>query len=585
MSKQALRFPVWPYSLDKNVATSMANAVGGGLLIQFFVTVFLAHLSFFAYGSTDGWQCLAGFLISALWIDRVARRLPIDPLRALLLYLAGFAICGLGALFWKDLSYDGQWYHTEAILSLRHGWNPVTDPEGASKYVTMYPHAVEIYGTAAWQMLWCSIEISKMAAWTTALASFLLTFMALVQTTRLSVRASLALAFVAALNPVTLSQLRTTMIDGTMASIILALVALIALYIDSPNRSFAILIAAATFLLADVKTTGYIAALGLSIFLAVPWYRAMPSLSGSATAQRVGLILLATTLVGSVVIWHPYVTHLLRFSNPIYPILDEEAKVVIGPRPQEGLQGLNIMEKLVRSELSRPQNSYQAPLRPLRSPLLFEPDDRPAYFYSDTRIKGFGPFTLPLEILSLVGIGFLFRWNRRRAMAVAGIGVVIVLSVLGAGEGWWARFVPHVWLLPLIVAAALDQPWGRNCRWGIVAVAALNILAVGAIGYSNDLKLGKLMNAQIQHLKTRTGPVQIVYVNNPMPRAIVRLREQGLSVEVVTLAGATRLLGVKTSLLLMKDPEINRELRLANCEALFGTFQCYVLPDRGVIAH
>jgi hypothetical protein len=57
--------------------------------------------------------------------------------------LAGYGlllvIAALAASLCLDFSYDGQWYHTDAILSLAQGWNPVQNPTGSSHYAVIYP--------------------------------------------------------------------------------------------------------------------------------------------------------------------------------------------------------------------------------------------------------------------------------------------------------------------------------------------------------------------------------------------------------------------------------------------------------------
>jgi hypothetical protein len=554
---------------------NFAYVVGVGILSHFFVTVLLVHLTFLVGGSADSWQFPVGFLISTGLVMHSARAKQISPLWATLAFGASIIGCSLGALFWQDISYDGQWYRSESILALRAGWNPVFYPGAVSKYAAMYPRAVETYGSVAWMSLGTSMEIGKLSLWTTALASFLLSFAGLAKICRLSTWWQALIALTAALNPVTVAQLRTTMVDGATGSLILVLIAAVALSRDEDKILSRTALVAAVFLLGDAKTYGFLVALLVGILLVIPWHRFLPKSVAVTSQSQAGLVVLGATIVSAVLIWNPYVTHSIRYHNPIYPILSDEFKVVMADQAPADFQTMSNLGKLVRSEFSRPQNS-KLPTRTIPFPWLARKSDLKAYEGPDTRIKGFGPFTLPLAVVALVAFGCMARRDRARCWLIGGISALILIGVYGSGVGWWARFAPQLWLVPLMIAVALDEPWAKWFRVALVGIAWINIAIVGLVGFRHNYKVQRELATRINVLKRLGSPVYLVFTKDPMPGYVHRLQSSGLVVHVIGLKELAR--RIQIPLDKMQPDAANSVVKsLPNCEPAIGAFGSYQL--------
>lgn len=79
-----------------------------------------------------------------------------------------FLICILVSNYFYDVSFDGQWYHQDAIILLSEGWNPFHDialvnnqtSGNCAPYLNHYPKASWIAGACLYKFT-NSIQIAK----------------------------------------------------------------------------------------------------------------------------------------------------------------------------------------------------------------------------------------------------------------------------------------------------------------------------------------------------------------------------------------------------------------------------------------
>ena len=136
-------------------------------------------------------------------------------------------VTGLSVFFFAlsghfyDFSFDGQWYHQDAIILLKNGWNPFYDlpilDEIASGKNANY---INCYPKAPWTISAClyattgAIEYAKFYQLILLAASFFLSLHFTLRWFTLSLVSASLLSFVIAFSPVVVGQSLSFYVDG-----------------------------------------------------------------------------------------------------------------------------------------------------------------------------------------------------------------------------------------------------------------------------------------------------------------------------------------------------------------------------------
>jgi hypothetical protein len=159
---------------------------------------------------------------------------------------------------------------------------------------------------------------------------------------------------------------------------------------------------------------------------------------------------------------------------------------------------------------------------------------------ADLRIGGFGPFFGITIAVTLLAASLLIR-GPRNGIGFATVALATLLSVVVNPQMWWARFVPQMWLLPVLVAAAASRSRIAKAL-ALIIVLLLGVTSliavvgratssyVGTVAYKDNLK--RLGNAS---LLVDTSASEL----NFLPTLTYRLHEQGTTFEVATGQCAT----------------------------------------------
>ncbi len=192
--------------------------------------------------------------------------------------------------------------------------------------------------------------------------------------------------------------------------------------------------------------------------------------------------------------FHPYLTNWLGYGSPVHPYqaqalrssqgnlsaLEVRSASATSSDTPPPLRGRNRVEALLISLGSASRNGVApGPLQP-PWPFTSARDQFRVFRIPDTRIGGFGPFFLPALILS----AGLLAWNagsggRSRGLFCLVGGVVVSAALFP--EGWWARYVPHLWLVPVAAAgcALLATPRPPRLVRGAGALVLILLLTTG----------------------------------------------------------------------------------------------------------
>jgi hypothetical protein len=382
----------------------------------------------------------------------------IAPQSPLKLALAAFglilALLAVGMFLagqYYDMSYDGQCYHQSAILSLANGWNPLWEP-----YLPWHGYPVQNYPKVSWylaasvQGLMGSVELGKTFNYLfpAAVGVALFQFLGRLGHAPRSVR--LLVSIVGAATPTVLCQLNTFYLDGILVSLLtLTLIFSLEYYLFADKtRLFPMFMAA--LLLINYKYTGlvYLGVFQIAFWLALVWKK--HTLHWAYFRYCAAGALLGALVLG----FNPYVLNTVYFGSPVHPMPGEN--VARFQAPQEFI-AKNRVSKLAWSLFARSSANMKS------MPVIKVPFTVSAYEFehlgtASVRYGGLGPWFG--GVLLLLPLAVFLAWRGARPWAKAGLLLcgLILASALTIPETWFSRFVPQIWLLPVIWVVVLG--WG-----------------------------------------------------------------------------------------------------------------------------
>lgn len=429
-----------------------------------------------------------------------------------------------------DKSWDGMAYHQIGIDHMVRGWNPayeqIPDAPQSSKYfereinlsvwVNHYSKGFEQF-SAALMALTGNIESGKVFNLLLIIAAFCSALHLLMQLQYFSTFWNVVIAAVAALNPVTVNQMFSYYLDGAVASCILILITqFILLYTQADSRRqrrTLWAIGSVSIVLINLKFTGliYHAWIGI-VFLGLLLYA-----KNYPLAKRfvVG-ISIAAILAIAVAGFNPYITNTVNQGHPFYPIAGKsnvDAIVHMVPPP---LRNHNTAERFFASTFSRCDNVSEGSAAQLqyKIPFTFSVSEIKVLQSEGIRLGGFGVFWSGIFLLSILGafIAIASRnFERKKYLMI--ILFAIVGSVALNPVSWWARFVPQLWLFPVVVLTILlihnNNIWLRNAIKSVMALMLVNTFIIAVVYlysvYSNTTKANEIF----ADLKGRATPVYV----------------------------------------------------------------------------
>lgn len=507
-----------------------------------FLVVMGAATSFLLGGSLHAYHfaaSLAAVLATPLALSRGCalgwRRALAVTLGFLLLLVLALALAGS----FYDVSWDGQVYHQEAIIQLAQGWNPVYQDVGDEVLDTPLMVAqINNFTTGPWVLAAAVyqatgiIEQGKVFHFLFMLAALLACYHALRSLTPLGRPAAWLVAGLAALAPVSLTQMFSYYVDGQLGSLFLAVLAAGAVVLGRGGRIVLLLMLMAAVVALGTKFTAvaYLGVLGLFFVLAT----LLPGLPTTPRARRaLPAVGLAFVLGMGWVDYHPYVTHLLQGRNPFYPVLGAERVDMLGTQRPRDFQEHGRLYRLLHSIFGVADNAMGERPSELKLPLTLRlPREYYAASAYDLRVAGWGPLFSGALLLAFLGpiVAARSLWaDGPPARGFALLTVALLATVLINPEAWWARFAPQLYLLPLLLCLWL------LCRPGlprrplavlVLLILVANALLVGAASLQANLAVTGRINAQLAKLQLLERPVEIDFGDFRSHR--VRLRAAGI---------------------------------------------------------
>jgi len=440
----------------------------------------------FLFGGGTSWAtpaaftAVAVFLLLCIVLFRRLRRKELILIAALTLLL--LLVSAAGCIFIKDTSFDGRWYHADAVLALLRGIDPlyrqIPSPSGRPLYSNHYPKATW-YFAALTIHLFNQYQLGKIYNPLLILAS---TCYAFVFFGRFGMRGSYRwlLTLIVLLSPVPLSQWTTFCVDGALGSLLtIVIMATVALLVR-PNRLDRILFVLSASLLVAIKFTGLVYVVIAAGFL-IGGTLALKHRDSFANLRRGFLMNLAivSAAIGLGVLvlgYDPYVTNLEQGHHLFYPLMGKgKVDVFSGANtpPQLAAHPYNRFQQFFLSLFSRAADNQRA-WTELKVPFSIHAGELAGLARSDTRIEGWGVFFSGAFVACLILFLAIRGWRRDLPLMI-GIALILV-STFSNPMCWFARYVPQLSLLPIFFLLPAFQSKSTQVR-SIALMLGLILLA------------------------------------------------------------------------------------------------------------
>jgi len=519
---------------------SVAFAVIAGLTVSWA----LSAVGFLVGMPVGLWQSFGGALAAATclyrlsddWPSRVSRGVMLVMLVSLALMIASATV---------DDGYDGWLYHEPGVIGLAHGWNPATEPRfdvwwaahrtalGSppdapfvdGRWTTAYPKASWVLASHA--LVWgLPLDSGKYAGILLIFAASGVALRAL-RLAGLSARWSLVLAVVATLNPVSVMQTTTYYVDGALGCCLTVLVFSLVAFNITQSRLDLSLAICASLVVCNLKFTGpvYVGIITLPVTIWWLWRRQLQVRHLRAISVAALLLILCSV--------NPYLTNVRIGGSPVQPLNREN---LIDDQMWPEFLAKNRFEKLFISltftNYLNPFGAIPGPeLKRVTNPFQLRSISEFAEFATsyDLRIGGFGPlFAIALALASVIAL--MRARDGTSDVALALITLVIAASILVIPVSWWARYVPQLWLLPVLAAACAIKT-GSGRRMGVTIAGIMGVSSLIALGGRIESAALTTLTYQTHLRSARPGPLLVHAPTDKgfyLPAFGYRLRERGM---------------------------------------------------------
>jgi hypothetical protein len=418
-----------------------------------------------------------------------------------------------------DFSWDGQGIHQDAIILLSKGWNPFTDILTAAdnkEFIGLnhytrggwYPAAIIYKATG-------HIEQSKVFNFTFILTTFFFCFAALVKLKDLNYISALLISLLLSLNPISICQSLTFYIDGQLASALISMVAVGLIIFYDSNKFTALLYGCLIIILFNIKFTGVIysvifsGALGLLILYykkTIPFY--------SHLKTSIFYSIFALLLIG----YSPYVINTVNYGHPMYPVLgqkDNRANNLISTVAMPAnFNGMNRVEMFWYSIFSKSVWS-RAPLNAqLKIPFTTSLEELEYFHRADVELSALGPYFSGILTISLLLTAVAFiKMPKQTSIAFICI-LIISASVFINPLCWMGRYVPQLWLIPLIIVILFmhqKQIWSKTISFILIIIISANIYLIMEYYYNTYSSYSNALKNEFYKMKSAGKPIPVYF--------------------------------------------------------------------------
>ena len=491
------------------------------LLVFIGINVLLTSILFLCHISISNINFGLSLIFTIMFIlyfykTKDRKEIIIASIVAIIVFMCSIFVCS----HTYDLTWDGNTYHKLAVGMMKDGWNPayqsaksfmkdtktdfkIKDADRNSIWIQHYPKASWIFAANMYSVT-NSIESSKILTLLFLYIGFCIFFDFCYRKTSLAF--SILISILLVINPISVTQTLNYYIDGLMGIciyiILCSLMTLSEKGINEESKRENLLILAISLLICiNLKFTGLVySAIFCFMFFMLWMYRAYKD---DKLKEKFIYYLkyFGTIVFVSVVIvgFSSYVKNTFSKGNPLYPLMGKNKEDIISYNQPSSFQYRNSLNKFFTSMFSKQDNiqSTKTDKDPtLKIPFTIYTDELTNYIGPDMRISGFGVWFSGIFVLSLCFlVFFLYKIYRKNEYEKFGLLLAFIsisfLLVLITDGSWWARYVPYIYLFPIISVyiASKEEKTRYKIIAGVLCFALL--VNVGIMSYTTYKKYSK----------------------------------------------------------------------------------------------
>lgn len=419
-----------------------------------------------------------------------------------------------------DDSWDSNVYHLQYPVFFLHGWNPVLNfmpvlfngkIMAIDAMNNTYPKAAELIGSFFF-LLTSQLESVKAIHYLIFFSCLSITIPTVLSFLPSKWTFAILISGLIAGNPVWVSQSLLFYIDGFTGELIIIIIFLMILCLKSERKlPFLITINAGILLLLGVKGTSllYVPIL-LLMFVYLFWRYQKNQLRTVIVTLIIPLI-----IVSCIICYSPYIQNFQKTGNPLgegFTNTSPEAftKLYAGYSDSD-LPGWISAKKLFVLSLFSPVSQVYTGVK---NPLTIGQNELEVISSGENRINGYGPLCGLIIILSIIALISLISGLREQNIQILLICITFIfISVILHPTCWWARFVPHFFLIPPLIALTGVVKGGlisKTVSWLIIGAMILNIIIIGYSCYHLSIIKTDRYNGILQEIQeTALLPVGI----------------------------------------------------------------------------
>ena len=420
-----------------------------------------------------------------------------------------------GSVF--GLSYDGQAYHQEAVILLKHGWNPffttLVDEATANleRWLNHYPKGNWIIAASIYKLT-NNIECGKALSIFSCFIGFSFVLLGCYKL-KINFYLKLLISALFALNPVFLYESLSYYLDGILASLLVSLAFISFRIVTQREKILFWPFLFVSIILINIKLTAvvFFGVLTFAFFLYL-LISGQLKLSFWFAKLTIASVLIGILFVG----FNPYITNFLAKGHPLYPAMGEDAYNYVDRNIPENYWSLKPPTRLLASIFSESSLAKgKGEFGVLKLPITISQSELESFRQTSVKVGGFGPLFGLAFLLSVFGFIY-YQFNRLRIQEkLVSLSVITLIFAFAAiiPISCIARFVPFVWWIPCVIVLLLftKKTITMNVIGSLVIITLLlNNLLVGAYYYPYNLKNSVQLDKQLNDLShTISSPLHV----------------------------------------------------------------------------
>lgn len=522
----------WEESGRGRVAMMAGVCLLGTLTATLFIAVFGYWTRLDLLGANTLWFALVVAVVFTIGIFRKESRWQ-ELIAAGLLVVVALSASYLLSISMYDFSNDGMQYHQVAYWDLGQDWNPIVQPDHDNFKVRKHNKGVYILA-ASWYLASGSFAAGKAPNTVVWFSSFFLLYSLLRRHTKMGTPWCLILSIVACLNPVWTTEASLFFVDGFLYCALLILITALTRLALEGTMSSLLFVFLSICLAVSIKLTGlvFVCVLLLSFGL-IHWFVLK---AGIKTSILLGVFLFFSVAVLN---YNPFVTNFIKRGNVFGSDIEKTTERWQSYSLADRLRFFVVSACMAPSDIPKGTGRYR--YSPENVKTILELSNPIAHRFRNigeslgliSRLGGYTQLFGLALFLSLAAF-LLMLWKQRKlALIMLCYIVPIFASVLIIQVSFWFRYVPQVWLLPLIAAAFCMARGGRGLRLIGVALVVLMGYLGGAFAFATltyNWQEAVVLRQQIKQIREMPEPIRIYF---PKTRSVKKHFLTSLGIDFV----------------------------------------------------